>query len=122
MGGKRLEDFQRPGGDAREGIQRAEELQERRRQEIRPARTDLIFCTKKARLTTAPFSRTSAFAHPPGWCMFRCKLMDTHFSLPSDEPMNSGGIVERLERLIAQLQPGDPLRMQLADLRSEMME
>jgi len=50
------------------------------------------------------------------------KLMDSTFSLPSDEPMDNGGIVERLERLIASLPPGDPVRTQLMDMRSEIVE
>jgi proteasome-associated ATPase len=50
------------------------------------------------------------------------KLMDSTFSLPSDEPTDQGGLVERLERLIAQLPPGDPVRAQLLDLRSEIVE
>jgi proteasome-associated ATPase len=36
--------------------------------------------------------------------------------------MDNGGIVERLERLIAQLPPGDPVRTQLIDMRSELAE
>jgi proteasome-associated ATPase len=54
--------------------------------------------------------------------MFSRKLMDSTFSLPSDEPGDNGGIVERLERLIAALPPGDPVRTQLMDLRSEIAE
>ena len=45
--------------------------------------------------------------------------MDAHFSLPSDEPL---GLVERVERLAAQLPPGDPARQELLDLRSELAE
>ncbi len=45
--------------------------------------------------------------------------MDAHFSLPSDEPV---GLVERVERLAAQLPPGDPARQELLDLRSELAE
>src|SRR6185436_14281974 len=45
--------------------------------------------------------------------------MDAHFSLPSDEPV---GLVERVERLAAQLPPGDPARKELLDLRAELVE
>ena len=48
--------------------------------------------------------------------------MDSHFSLPSDEPPQGLGLIERVERLAAQLQPGDPVRTQLLDLRSELGE
>jgi proteasome-associated ATPase len=48
--------------------------------------------------------------------------MDDHFSLPSDEPLEALGLVERVERLAAHLPPGDPLRAQLLDLRSELAE
>ncbi len=36
--------------------------------------------------------------------------------------MDNGGIVERLERLISQLPPGDPVRTQLIDMRLEISE
>lgn len=48
--------------------------------------------------------------------------MDTNFSLPSEEPMNHGGLVERLERLISALPAGDPVRTQLVDMHAEVAE
>lgn len=48
--------------------------------------------------------------------------MDDHFSLPSDEPEEAQGIAARVERLAAQLPPGDPVRQQLLDLRLELAE
>ncbi|MEQ1852019.1 MAG: AAA family ATPase [Chthoniobacteraceae bacterium] len=45
--------------------------------------------------------------------------MDAHPTPPSDEPL---GLVDRLERLVAQLPPGDPVRTGLLDIRSEVAE
>jgi proteasome-associated ATPase len=45
--------------------------------------------------------------------------MDAHPTPPSDEPL---GLVDRLERLVAQLPPGDPIRTGLLDIRSEVAE
>lgn len=39
-----------------------------------------------------------------------------------NSPQNQGGIVERIERLVAALPPGDPLRTELAALRIEAIE
>lgn len=46
-------------------------------------------------------------------------LMDEHFAPPHDE---TPGLVARLERLVAQLPPGTPLRTELLDLRAELAE
>ncbi len=54
--------------------------------------------------------------------MYLAAPMDSHFSLPSDEPTQGLGLVERVERLAAQLQPGDVVRTQLLDLRAELSE
>jgi proteasome-associated ATPase len=54
--------------------------------------------------------------------MYLAPPMDSHFSLPSDEPPQALGLAERVERLAAQLQPGDPVRTQLLDLHAELGE
>ncbi len=48
--------------------------------------------------------------------------MDEHFTLPSGEPGHDEGLAARVERLAAQLPPGDPVRGQLLNLRSELAE
>jgi proteasome-associated ATPase len=48
--------------------------------------------------------------------------MDSHFSSPSDESLHQLGLVEKVERLASQLQPGDSIRTQLLDLRAELGE
>jgi proteasome-associated ATPase len=45
--------------------------------------------------------------------------MDAHLTPPSDEPL---GLVERIERLIAQLPPGDSVRTGLLEMRAEVAE
>ena len=45
--------------------------------------------------------------------------MDENLTPPSDEPI---GLVARVERLIAQLPPGDAVRTQLLELRNELAE
>jgi proteasome-associated ATPase len=45
--------------------------------------------------------------------------MDANLTPPSDEPL---GLVERIEKLVSQLPPGDPTRTGLLDIRSEVAE
>lgn len=52
----------------------------------------------------------------------RSTTMDEHFSYPSDEPVEGQGLAARVERLAAQLPAGDPVRLQLLDLRAELSE
>src|SRR5712675_475409 len=45
--------------------------------------------------------------------------MDDNSHPPSDEPI---GLVQRVERMVAQLPPGDPIRTELLSLQAELAE